>query len=87
LAVPWVPAADTHRRQLGQDHGDKKDEAKTAAKKAEENPPRRGCEKVQYRDLNKDGFVTLDEVVAMEKAGLKDRDIVDRSRRPSSTSS
>lgn len=29
-------------------------------------------------DLNEDGFVTLDEVVAMESAGLTDQDMLDR---------
>ena len=29
-------------------------------------------------DANKDGFVTLDEVIAMEKAGLTDLEIVKR---------
>lgn len=29
-------------------------------------------------DINNDGYVTLDEVVAMEKAGLTDKEIIDR---------
>ena len=29
-------------------------------------------------DINRDGFVTMDEVVAMEKAGLLDSEIIDR---------
>lgn len=31
-------------------------------------------------DVNHDGFVTMDEVVAMEKAGLRDSEIIDRLR-------
>lgn len=31
-------------------------------------------------DLNHDGFVTLDEVVAMRKAGLSDQEMIDRLR-------
>jgi len=31
-------------------------------------------------DINKDGFVTLDEVVAMEQAGLSDEEILNRLR-------
>jgi hypothetical protein len=31
-------------------------------------------------DLNRDGFVTLDEVVAMRKAGLSDQEMIDRLR-------
>ena len=59
--------------------GDKKEEAKAAAKKAEENPAKaEDVKNSTTADLNSDGFVTLDEVVALEKAGLKDRDIVDR---------
>src|SRR3954452_4829006 len=31
-------------------------------------------------DLNDDGFVTIDEIVAMQKAGLADDEILDRCR-------
>jgi hypothetical protein len=31
-------------------------------------------------DVNRDGFVTMDEVVAMDKAGLRDSEIIDRLR-------
>ena len=59
--------------------GDKKEEAQAAAKKAETNPAKvEDVAKASTADLNSDGFVTLDEVVALEKAGLKDRDIIDR---------
>ena len=55
--------------------GNKKDEAEAAAKKAETNPAKPDDVKnSDTADLNHDGFVTLDEVVALEKAGLKDRD-------------
>ncbi len=32
-------------------------------------------------DLNNDGFVTMDEVVAMKRAGLSDQEMVDKLRR------
>ncbi len=32
-------------------------------------------------DLNNDGFVTMDEVVAMKKAGLSDQDMIDKLQR------
>jgi len=38
-------------------------------------------DKASTADLNDDGFVTLDEVVAMERANLSDREMVDRLQR------
>jgi len=62
--------------------GHKKDEAQAAAKKAEANPAKpEDVKNSDTADLNHDGFVTLDEVVALEKAGLKDHDIIDRLER------
>ena len=38
-------------------------------------------ENTKTADLNEDGFVTLDEVVAMDKAGLADREMIRRLER------
>ena len=62
--------------------GHKKEEAQQAVQKAQQNPASPADVKNSTTaDLNNDGFVTLDEVVALEKAGLKDRDIIDRLER------
>lgn len=60
----------------------KRDEAVKAHERAERTPARpEDVEKVRTADLNDDGFVTLDEVVAMERANLSDREMVDRLQR------
>ena len=57
----------------------KKDEAIAAHRRAEKNPAKaEDVERARTADLNDDGFVTLDEVVAMERANLSDREMVDR---------
>jgi hypothetical protein len=54
-------------------------EAATAARKAEESPATpQEAKTATTADVNADGFVTLDEVVAMEQAGLTDEEIVSR---------
>jgi hypothetical protein len=59
-----------------------KDEAIAAAKEAERNPAKaEDVAKTQTADVNEDGFVTLDEVVAMEKADLTDREMIRRLER------
>ena len=59
-----------------------KDEAIAAAKEAERNPAKaEDVAKTQTADVNEDGFVTLDEVVAMEKADLSDREMIRRLER------
>lgn len=60
----------------------KKDEAVKASERAERKPARpQDVEKARTADLNDDGFVTLDEVVAMERANLSDREMIDRLER------
>ena len=60
----------------------KRDEAMEAHRRAERNPAKpEDVEKARSADLNDDGFVTLDEVVAMERANLSDREMVDRLQR------
>ena len=62
--------------------GKKKEDAQKANERAERNPARaEDVEKVNTADINSDGFVTLDEVVAMEKAGLSDSEMVRRLER------
>ena len=60
----------------------RRQEAEAAHRRAEQNPARaQDVEKARTADLNEDGFVTLDEVVAMERANLSDREMVERLRR------
>lgn len=64
--------------QLDKDDEDR-DEAITASKRAEQNPATaEQALSARTADVNSDGYVTLDEVVAMEKAGLSDDQIIDR---------
>jgi hypothetical protein len=60
----------------------KRDEAIAANKRAESNPAKpEDVDRTRTADLNSDGFVTLDEVVAMERANLSDREMLDRLER------
>jgi len=60
----------------------KKQEAEAAAQKAKENPATADDVKsTNTADLNNDGFVTLDEVAALEKAGLSDKEQIRRLER------
>ena len=57
----------------------RRDEAVAAHRRAETSPAKaEDVEKARTADLNEDGFVTLDEVVALERANLGDREIVER---------
>ena len=54
-------------------------DAKEAADRARTDPAKADdVENSVTADLNDDGFVTLDEVVAMERAGLSDREMIRR---------
>jgi hypothetical protein len=60
----------------------KTDEAVDADKRAKENPAKPSdVENAKTADINDDGFVTLDEVVAMKEAGLSDKEQVRRLER------
>ena len=60
----------------------KRDEAVAASRRAAEKPARpEDVERTRTADLNDDGFVTLDEVVAMERANLSEREMLDRLER------
>jgi hypothetical protein len=56
-----------------------RDEALQASDRDRDNPPSVSeVERARTADLNGDGYVTLNEVVAMRKAGLADRDMIRR---------
>jgi hypothetical protein len=62
--------------------GKESDEAKRANERAEREPARaQDVRDARTADANDDGFVTLDEVVAMEDAGLSDREMITRLER------
>ena len=55
--------------------------AERASAEAQRNPATADeAKRASTADINKDGFVTLDEVVAMEQAGLSDDEIINRLR-------
>ena len=59
--------------------GKDRDGARRAVKNAQERPATaQQALSATTADLNNDGFVTMDEVVAMEKAGLSDNEITQR---------
>lgn len=65
-----------------QDAQKKREEALRASKNAETNPVAADAAKAaKTADVNDDGFVTLDEVIAMEEAGLSDEDMIRRLER------
>ena len=60
---------------------DDNDELETAEVKSQQTPATpEQARTATTADVNNDGFVTLDEVVALEQAGLTDDQIVDRLR-------
>jgi hypothetical protein len=66
----------------GKDKQKSKDEAIKASQRAERQPAKpEDVDKSRTADLNDDGFVTLDEVVAMRQANLSDREMLDRLQR------
>jgi hypothetical protein len=58
---------------------DKKDDAVKADRRARDNPvTAEEARRATTADINNDGYVTMDEVVAMSKAGLSDDEMIDR---------
>ena len=56
---------------------DDEDDAREANQRAKDNPvTMEEARRANTADVNNDGYVTLDEVVALEKAGLSDEDII-----------
>ena len=65
--------------QLKKNDARNRDEAYQASDRDRDNPPTaREVERARTADLNDDGYVTLNEVVAMREAGLSDREMVSR---------
>jgi hypothetical protein len=61
--------------------GKDRDSADVAAQKSQQNPASaEDALKATTADVNSDGFVTLDEVVAMKQAGLTDEQMLQRMR-------
>ncbi|CAA9398083.1 MAG: hypothetical protein AVDCRST_MAG64-1550 [uncultured Phycisphaerae bacterium] len=63
----------------GKDKDRAREEAQTASDRAERNPAKpEDVDRARTADLNDDGFVTLDEVVALRQANLSDDEMVER---------
>lgn len=59
------------------DKADDEDDAREANQRAKDNPvTMEEARRASTADVNNDGYVTLDEVVALEKAGLADDEII-----------
>jgi hypothetical protein len=69
--------------QLDKSDPDKnRDEAKRADKRARDNPATADDARLaRTADINNDGYVTMDEVVAMAKSGLSDDEMITRLER------
>ena len=66
----------TIRGMVGSDHHQ---DAVQASERDRRDPPKTSdVRKARTADLNDDGFVTLNEVVAMEDAGLSTNEMIDR---------
>jgi hypothetical protein len=68
------------------DDDDDRDRSREEAIRANERAQRdpadpEDVDRTRTADINEDGFVTLDEVVAMDKAGLSDREMITRLER------
>ena len=67
--------------QMSKNDAQHRDEAVQASRRAEQTPARpQDVRNATTADLNNDGFVTLDEVVAMRQAGLGDDEMIRRLR-------
>src|SRR5688500_17072942 len=77
----WLIGANKDKI-TGEDKEKTRDEAIKASERAEKNPATAAdVDKARTADLNDDGFVTLDEVVALRQANLSDDEIVTRLER------
>jgi hypothetical protein len=76
-ACGWLIA--TTRENLNRHQIDLAEKANSLAEQQPATPS--DVPKSDTADLNHDGFVTLDEIVAMKRAGLNDEQILDRIRR------
>ncbi len=67
--------------QVAKNNDQHKNEAIQASQQAQQNPATpASVQNSQTADLNNDGFVTMDEVVAMKQAGLSDDEMIRRLR-------
>jgi len=65
--------------QLSKADPEHRQEAAESGRRAQRDPARAvDVQRANTADLNNDGFVTLDEVVAMQKAGLSDQEMIRR---------
>lgn len=63
----------------GDDDGDARSAARQSIDEAQNDPATPSeARRASTADINQDGFVTLDEVVAMQRAGLGDAEMIDR---------
>ena len=77
----WLIGANKDKI-TGKEKDKARDEAIKASERAERNPASpEDVDKARTADLNDDGFVTLDEVVALRQANLSDDEMVDRLER------
>jgi hypothetical protein len=61
------------------DDDEVRDKAQQAVDKARKDPATvEEARRSQTADINQDGFVTLDEVIALDRAGFTDREIIER---------
>jgi hypothetical protein len=61
------------------DDEDARDEAAESVQNAQNNPATaEQARRARTADINNDGFVTMDEIIAMERAGLTDRQMIER---------
>jgi hypothetical protein len=64
---------------FGKDDDETRSEVQKAVDRAERNPATpEQARRARTADINNDGFVTLDEVVAMERAGFSDDEMIQR---------
>ncbi|HYE62105.1 MAG TPA: glycine zipper domain-containing protein [Phycisphaerales bacterium] len=62
--------------------GNERDDAHEAIRKSQNEPATaQEARSANTADINNDGFVTIDEVVAMEKAGFSDEEMIDKLER------
>lgn len=66
---------------FGEDEADTSAEAQQAVREAQRNPATpEEAEDASTADIDENGFVTMDELIAMEDAGLSDDEILERLR-------
>jgi hypothetical protein len=75
----YLIGSQVEKTKDGEDREKHREEAIKAHERAERSPAKASdVDRARTADLNNDGFVTLDEVVAMRQANLSDRDMIQR---------